>query len=483
MKLKYTALGANNQKLVGVLEAESLDAAREELHKMGLSVLDVNEISEEEYASQSQKTTEAQTTEGITTYYFVAKDPQQKEVNGTIDSKDPLSAFRRLITEYHFEVIDLYPQNSTDPAGQSLKGQFDEWRKVLESEGIDLSQKVSSGTKGELEDEGEKMSEEIIAEMDQFIINTKKIMSDHKSQYSEAFFQEIEKKLDELERIRASNNLKHITKVCNNLYELISNPDAVKVNEEGEMNKEYSDTVSRLKGSGFIANRFKFLEAHNLQKKALRFEKVQKIFAKIMKTINRKKAGEIDAQLQQKVKGRHAKWISKLTKEIKGDKSQSRPSLMQVIRKFFSYIGASNTIMRRARKQELFKSINEWKAYRKEKRNRKAAGVDTLEDGEVTGRDFSGFFMELDSFIGWLLFFYIAYFFLVSFAVEKNIGLPKELVMKTLASPLIVNISIFLIFAHLAFTLKVRLFRANFLGSLFLFFLSFGVYTLLMVNF
>ncbi len=482
MKFKYTALGANSQKLEGVLEAESIDVAREELHKMGLSVLGVNEISNEEYSTQSQKTPEVQTTEGITTYYFLGKDPQQKEVNGTIDSKDALSAFRRLITEYHFEVLDLYPQSAADPAAESLKSQFEGWKKMLEEEGVDLTQKPTTGVKNELEEEGEKMNEEIIAEMDQFIINTKKIMEAHKNQYSEAFFQEIERKLNELERIRASNNLKHITKVCNDLYELISNPDKVQVNEQGEVDQEYTNTVSALKGSGFIANRFQFLKAHTLQKKAMRFAKIQGIFAKILKSINRGKAGEIDANLEKKVKGRHAKWISKLTADIRGKGNRNAPTLTMVVRKFFAYVAAPSSIMRRARKQEMKKALNEWKAYRNEVKAKKAAGK-PVDEEQQAGRDYSGFFMELDSFVGWLLFFYIAYFFLVSFAIEKNIGLPKDLVMKTLASPLIINISIFLIFAHLAFTLKVRLFRANFLGSLFLFFLSFGIYTVLIVNF
>ena len=125
MKFKYTALGANNQKLEGILDAESLDAAREQLHKMALSVVAINKVSEEELAAQAQKPAEARVAEGITTYYFLAKDPQQKEVNGTIDSKDAYSGFRRLITEYRFEVLDLYPESATDPTAASYKSKFE----------------------------------------------------------------------------------------------------------------------------------------------------------------------------------------------------------------------------------------------------------------------------------------------------------------------------------------------------------------------
>lgn len=492
MKFKYTALGANNQKLEGVLEAESLDAAREQLHKMGLSVVAINEVSAEEAAAAAAEKQKAVETkpgeEAITTYYFLAQDPQKKQVNGTIDSKDAYSAFRRLLTEYRFEILDLYPQNAADPAAETSKAKFEEWKRQMEDEGIDLTQKPTAGTKGEMEEEGEKMSKEIVEEMDQFIINTKKILSEHSDQYSDDFLREIKKTLNDLERIRASNNLKHITKICNNLYELISNPDALKTGEDEGEETDYQDAVSKLKGSGFVANRFQFQQLHNLQKKLARFEKVQQFIAKFKKIVNRKKATEIDQNLSSKLKSRRSRWLSKLTRSIKSKKTGERPTFFGVISKFFAFIKAPNTILRRARKQDMLKAVHEWKKYRKMPKKEKAPTKDVTmamekETAERVKKDFSGFFMELDSFVGWLLFFYIAYFFLVSFAIEKNVGLPKELVLKTLGTPLIINISIFLVIAHLAFTLKIRFFRSNFLGSLFLFFLSFGIYSILIANF
>ncbi len=38
----------------------------------------------------------------IETYYFVAKDGLGKQVNGTIDSREPYLAYKRLLNEYHF---------------------------------------------------------------------------------------------------------------------------------------------------------------------------------------------------------------------------------------------------------------------------------------------------------------------------------------------------------------------------------------------
>ncbi|MBN2306542.1 hypothetical protein JXD20_01005 [Candidatus Peregrinibacteria bacterium] len=490
MKFKYTALGASNQKLEGVLEAESLDLARDQLHKMGLSIVGIEEISvEEASAIEAQRGSPTAKEAGIVTYYFVALNTQGKEVNGTIDARDPSTAYRRLLTEYQFKVLDLYPQDAPDPAAASLKPQFEEWNEGLKAEGIDLTQKAFR-KKSDLDEEGEEMSAEVVSEIDHFIINTKKVISQYSTQYSDRFLMEIQNTLGELERIRASNNLKHITKLCNELYELISNPDKIET-EGATPNEDYQNTISSLKKSGFITNSFKFVQLHGLQKKLQRFEKLQTLMAKISTFLHRGKAEEIEKKYATKIKKRRAHWLSQLTKSLK-TAGEERPTFFLLVSKFFAYASASNTILRRARKQELLKTYAAWKEARKQaKEQKKATPAEKAAESfppegivpEKPKKDFSGFFMEIDSFIGWLLFFYIAYFFLVSFAIEKNVGLSKELVLKTLTTPLIVNISIFLVIAHLAFTLKIRLFRSNFLGSLFLLFFCFGLYTLIIVNF
>lgn len=490
MKFKYTALGANNQKLEGVLEADSLDAAREQLHKMNLAVIAINELTTEEEAAAEQVTMLRKSKEGIKTFYFTALDPQKKEVNGTIDSKEPSSAFRRLIMEYQFNVIDLYPDGSPDPEAESFKPEFKEWRAMMEEEGQSVKKQATASDKNELE-ESEKVSEEIVAEMDGFIVNTKSILKDFRAQYSDAMLKEIERVLGELERIRSSNNLKHITKLCNELYELASYPDAA---QEENPDDKYKEAVSKLGKSGFIANSFQLLKAHSLQKRLTRFSKITAVFGKIQMAIRGKKGGETTDRLEQRMRSRRARWFTHLTRSLKGETGEDYPTLIKVISKFLSFISAPSTILRRARKQEMNRAFRDWQRYRKEAPLRKAkeakAGEIAAVEPEIgeelpalPKKDYSPFFAEIDSFVGWLLFFYISYFYLTSFSIERNIGLPKALVAKTLTSPLILNISIFLVVAHLALTLKIKFFRTNFLGSLFLFFLSFGLFTLLIINF
>ena len=70
MKFSYTALSSQNKKLTGVMEAESLDGAQAELHKMGFSILAVNEISETAFEEQKVGEDETRKKEGITTFAF-----------------------------------------------------------------------------------------------------------------------------------------------------------------------------------------------------------------------------------------------------------------------------------------------------------------------------------------------------------------------------------------------------------------------------
>jgi type II secretory pathway component PulF len=205
MKYSYTALSTDNQKLTGILDAESIEAAQEELHKMGLSIISINEISEEEF--EIQKTEKAaEKSEGIQTFVFEAIDRRGKEINGTIDAADDYSAYKRLAIEYKFQVSSIYPMDATDVEKAQGKQKAAEFETMMKDEGIDISREEKE--LAEFGEVAEEMDKKIIEEIDQFIINVKKILEEHHNDFSPLFFRQIENTLGELERVRASNNLK-----------------------------------------------------------------------------------------------------------------------------------------------------------------------------------------------------------------------------------------------------------------------------------
>ncbi len=475
MKFSYTALGKDSQKTTGQLEAESLNAARQVLHKMELSVVALSEISpiQNEANTQvpTQKKEKKEDASYIGTYYFLAKDAQGKEVNGTIDSKEAYLAYKRLISEYQFQVLDFYEHGAAAPEKATLKSNFETWNQRLQKEGVSPISNSKSSVKNELVDEGEALADEIVLEIDHFISNTKKILEEYKDQYSAQYLQDIEKALGNLERIRGSNNFNHINKVCNELYKLIVKPDLKKPGEGETEGRGYQEVVDKLKASGFVQNRFSLTSATPQANAAEGLQKVKGIFSKIQGTLDKNTEG------LKSLKDNHVP-----VSELPLDEEVMKHPIKTLVSKYGAYLKEGNPIVKRSRKQEFDLFYRQWKTSRAQK---KAIQIDSQKTpaGPAEKRDFSSVFHELNSFVGWLLFFYLAFFFMASFSLERNLGFAPENIIKTFYSPVIINVSILLVIAHFALTLKAKLFQKNFMGSAFLFFLTFGVYSLVIANF
>ncbi len=471
MKFSYTALGPDNQKLTGELHAKNLEAARKQLHKMDLSIIALNESKENEEKEQStvnlkeSKKNQIHERQEIQTYYFEATDKEGKQVNGTIDAQEAFLAYKRLLTEFQFQVSNLHPSENEN---QTFVTQFNKWNQLLDQESPGLTVKTEAQVKNELEEEETPIAQEIVDEIDHFIQNTQKIIEEYQNQYSEIFLQEIQKKLDNLEQIRASNNLKHITKVCNDLYDLVSHPDkTIKAKGSEEKNQGYQQVIEKMKSSGFVQKTMGTLSLSHPQSQSTGLKKVKGILSKVQGRLS-KDTSELERALSQKK-------IDEVPEDL--NELLAHP-FQPLVKRYFGYLKERNPILKRARKKEFDDLYEAWQA----KKQKIKADQRKLK-GKSEPHDFSGFFAELNSFIGWLLFFYLSYFFIASISLERNIGLPQDLVVRTLSNPLILNISIFLILMHLTIKLKLRLFRQNAIGSAFLLFLSIGLFSLIITNF
>jgi hypothetical protein len=450
---------------------------------MGLSIIVISEISEDEYQKLSTSKSEMEKPEGAQTFIFEGVDANGKDINGTIDSFDDYSAYKRLLAEYKFKVRALYPENASEAEKEKSKSFVAEWDERMKDEGIEAATPFKSGSK-DFDDTFEKIDKKIVDETDQFIINTKKIITERPNLFSPPFLREIEKTLGELERIRTSNNIKHISQICNRLYELMSNPDQISGTENVSDDNVYQKILVSMKGTSLIKRDF------DISTKIIGLSQIQMLF----KTIIEKFSGKTNSTDQNKPKTRLQKFLFRFSNPSK-QKHRSKPRIHKpsVLSAFFSYLFAPSAMLRKARKSELLKVFAEWKSARRTAKPQKSkAGKATpltpalSEEAapEETGKhDFTGLFVEADSFVSWLLFFYIAYFFLVSFSLEKDIGLPRDFVIKTLKSPLIVDIAICLVFLHFIFRLKTLYFRRNFVGSMFLILFGLGIYFLVVINF
>ena len=486
MNFRYTALGPDNQKFTGSLQAMSLESAREKLHKMDLSIISLEPVSERNITTtappasprvtlsnvKKKVSTPRKPKKIISTFYFVATNSQGKQVNGTIDAKEPYLAYKRLISEYKFKILDLFKDGEQGSPNKNLNISFEEWNLKLKQEGFATeseSKRVSPGM-----EEPEKMASEIVQEIDSFIKSTKEILKAHQKNYSRPFLVQIEKKVGNLERIRTSNNLKHITQVCKDLYELIAHPELAEGMSTEERERAYEQAVADLGESGFI--QYSRGSSSSNDEIAEGFGRVKKVFGKIEKKLHQPPA----ESLRHEPKGRG----SILKKPFVSLETPKGPiDIWQLGSSYWVYFKERNPILKHARKQEFNRLYEARKALKaKIKTDRVILQQESTPAFKVSS-DYSELYAELNSFIGWLLFFYIAYFFVASFSLERNVGLAQDLVVRTLSSPLIINIFIFLLMAHLALKIKLSLFHKNAIGSAFLFLFTGSLFALVMANF
>lgn len=484
MKFSYTALTRENKKISGVLDVDNEAAAQAELHKMGVAIISVSQISEEDYEKLKVAQQEVKEKKGIKTFTFQAADPHGKGAEGTIDAVDAYAAFRRLNTEYQFTVSSLFLSTASEAEKQQALAQIAVFQQQLDAELAETRKK--EGTE-EISEEETEVNKEVMVEIDKVIINTKKALEKHRDLFSNDLILEIEKTLGSLELIRTSNNFRHITEVSNTLYTLISNPDKA----EGDIqNESYQELVGQMADSALVRKEF------DLYKHAIKFKGVKKVFTQIaqkLKGLTATEGKEAEAKGFSKFKASlHAK-LEKLTKKKppKLVKKEVKPKgkLGLFFDKLGLYLKATSPVLKKARQRELKAAFSKLFS----KKSAEEAAVTQAKEGPAPAkkgkeavegkRDFTRFFVEIDSFIAWLLTFYVIYFFLVNFSLEKNIGLKPEFVFKTLKSPLILNISILLLVLHFSLRLKNLHFRQNAIAGLFLLFLSLGIYAVVIVNF
>ncbi|MFH1012550.1 MAG: hypothetical protein V1760_02275, partial [Candidatus Peregrinibacteria bacterium] len=328
--------------------------------------------------------------------------------------------------------------------------------------------------KNELETES-AIDEKLIVEIDKIIHTAKKVIAEHADLFSQNRLKEINQLTKTLERVRTSNNIKHIAEVSEQLFHAMDRPD----HAENKNVDEYQKTIGKARESQILNQEM------DPYKKAVRFQKIKEFLKGI-----KKKLASLSRKLSRakplKSDAKEPQTAEEMTKET-GPLEPNAKTLWHTLKK---YLTAPDELTKKISKRELKTLWQKWHPFRKAKKTEaiikpeKTANQGPQEPSERPKKhDFTNFFLEVDSFTGWLLFFYITYFFLVSFAIEKNMGLPSVFVLKTLSSPLLLNITAFLLITHFLLRIKIQAFRQNIIGSLFLFFLGYGLFTLLIFNF
>lgn len=116
----YTVINKENRELTGSINAPDEAAARQELNTLGFSILSLTSTAP---ATPNPADDTEETTPSIK-FEFSATDKNKKKIVGTIQGEKIFPVYKRLIQEYQFEVEQLYPADlsASEKEKAKLKG-------------------------------------------------------------------------------------------------------------------------------------------------------------------------------------------------------------------------------------------------------------------------------------------------------------------------------------------------------------------------
>ncbi len=487
MKFSYIALNQEHQKLTGVLSAESLDEAREKLHTLQLSIVSLQQ--EDDAVEETGDLPEA-TEEGIITFAFYVMDPKQNEVRGTIDAPDRVTAFKRLMSEYKFRVISLadtsIPEEIREEEGK--KGLEEIAAEVEDEFGISEADLLESGVEIEthVSESTEEARKEIVANVEEIVARAEEILEKFDEELTGDEVRAIKNKIDTLMRIRLSNNLKYIQDLADELLVMI---DATL--------QQHLDTVVTKQGAAFTDDGKDITseEGHLAY-----FRDITQRMSSLMEGYNKSKK-----KLRRRKKRKQGK--------VKEKKPITNPAIIRTIlilkqfQKIFGTIRrmifSKSTVVRKQYFQQLKEHIVEFVHIFKipdyelipggadaarvaedmERRKLEESGLAGPLQGE--GSAFYRILQEFHLFFGWLLAFYVAYFYFSVYVVVKwgSESPFFDFVYRSLSSPFPFLTTGFFFLVFFGLTLALRVARGGIILSSFMLFVTAASVVLMVFNF
>jgi len=209
-KYSYNVINQENKPLSGTISAPDEKAARGELNQLGFSVIGINEIPEEQQNAVPEGPT-------LPTFEFAGIDKNQKRVVGTIQSEDRYGAYKRLVNEYTFEVEYLVDQSlpEAEKNDAKIKGVFELQNKMDEENQLSMS-KAQGAANQDLK-EFEQKQDVLKLQVDFVLKKVKEMLDLYEPEMKPETKGKIREYVDKILRIKSSTNLDYIRQTCEEL--------------------------------------------------------------------------------------------------------------------------------------------------------------------------------------------------------------------------------------------------------------------------
>lgn len=449
---KYTVANREGKKLSGTVEAPDETTARKELNNLGFSILLLQESPDNTPEDNSVKK-----------FIFEAVDKNSRLVSGTIPASNENEALERLETEYSLTITAIWDKNAGEKEIEEAKQKGS--RRLQERLKSEVEYTRSKNLEAQKEEEFVKTKIETV------LTQVNEILQKFDQTFDQEQKSEIHKRINKLLRIKNSTNFDYILLTAYELLQFLEKQEN-KLAEKGYKEKEFElkiktkrllDELNKSEApqtiSEDIVKRINEWELHHRQ--GTEASVSTKIFGKILHKIKTIFQDPLEIVV---IKDQIKVYNKQLWEFIKLYFKEPTPEYKDKVKKTISTIW-------RARKKAK-SSLHYVKKIIKDRKKQ-----EKLE----TSFSFS-ILEEINSLTGWLLLFYIMYYFSSLYLNTKAFGFQNiPAGFHVYDSRIFKYLLVIIFLAHSCSSLKINFFQKNKIANIILpvFFISATIITLL----
>lgn len=456
---RYTVVNKENKQLAGEIDAPSIDVAREELQELGFSIVAIEE-------------TKAGKLEPGTVFEFKGKDTENRMITGTIKSEERYQAFKRLISEYELDVqyivqADLKEEEKAKQKTIGIKSLM----KKYQEEVMKNTDKYHEKKFKKIDRNFEKQKALIMRQVDYVLDKVKEAVDTFAKKLNSDEKQKIKDYVNRILRLKNTTNLEYLKNTSRDLLKYLQNAEIfssgkTQIKQKLSLYAETEDMINHIeKGKDFGV--YEDLEDQLLRWQSEHIKGIKKVpiidklkniaFEFVIKLIHQpKKIRELNKELH---------FLSRELKQYYGvyvkTKDQTlRTESLTSIKKL------------RVKKTNINEKIKELKIAEKKR---------LQELGELNY--FEKVLSSINELTGWLLFFYLAFYFISGIIINKELlfasyEIPS--VFYLFQSGLIKLILPLIFLLHITTSIKLHFFKKNILSNIVLF-PVFAIFSLLVL--
>jgi hypothetical protein len=448
---KYIIVNKENKQLTGEVDAPSEEIARKDLQALGFSIVSIEEKKKEDKD------------EAGVIFEFKGIDSQNRKITGTIKSESRYQAFKRLITEYELDVhyvvqSNLQPKEKTKQIEEGVKDLMKNYREEIKKNTNLFHEKKLK----QIDRNFEKEKALVMRQVDFVLSKVGESIETFAKELNADDKQKIKDYVNKILRLKNTTNLDYLKKSTEELLKFLQKAE-IFVNKKSNVKSklklyaESQDMIDHLdKGKDFGVYQ-------DLEEQILRWQSEH---------IKGKKKNEIS--IINKVKSVYYALLLKIIHQPEEIREINR-QLDYLNRELKQYYNVYLKSKDQTYKKEAIKSIKRLKERKislknKIKELKKEEIRRNKEEGELNF--FEKIIEGINGITGWLLFFYLVFYFISGIIINKNIifefyEIPS--IFYLFQSGLIKYILPIVFLLHITTSIKLYFFKKNIIADLILF--------------